>query len=80
MPMTVWPSGELISLGYFVASAANFWVPCDLFDAGTWAAIELTAFDGAADGVAVPEPEPLLQAAANRPTDSKTAAAVDNFL
>ena len=78
MPMTVWPSDAMNSFGAYVASAATVSVPCDLIEAGTWAAIELTSLDGAADG-ADPDPEPLLQAAATRPTDRKATIVADNF-
>ena len=61
MPMTVWPSDAMNSFGAYVASAATVSDPCDLMEAGTWAAIELTALDGTVDGVE-PDPEPLLQA------------------
>ena len=69
------------SFGAYVASAATISVPFDLMEAGTCAAIELTALDGAAGGVVPdPPPEPLLQATANRPTDRNATVVADNFL
>jgi hypothetical protein len=79
MPMTVWPSDAMNSFGAYVASAATVSEPCDLMEAGTCAAIELTALDGTADGVE-PDPDPLLQAAATRPTDRNATIVADSFL
>lgn len=68
------------SFGAYVASAATVSVPLDLIEAGTWAAIELTALDGVVDDAAGLGPELLPQAAANRPAARKTPVAADNFL
>jgi hypothetical protein len=79
MPTTVWPSDPMNSFGAYVASAATVSVPFDLIEAGTWAAIELTALDGVLDDAVGLGPE-LPQAAANRPTARKTPVAADIFL
>ena len=79
MPTTVWPSDPMNSFGAYVASAATVSVPFDLIEAGTWAAIELTALDGVLDDAAGLGPEPLLQAVANKPAASKAAVTADNF-
>src|SRR5580704_17168960 len=79
MPMTVWPSDAMNSFGAYVAAAATVSVPCDLMDAGTWAAIELTALEGVGDD-AEPEPALLPHAAANRPTVSKVTVTADSFI
>jgi hypothetical protein len=72
------------SFGAYVASAATVSVPCDLMAAGTWAAIELTDGCGVADDVGppelVPDPVPLLHAAANRPTDRNTTVAAESLV
>ena len=80
MPTTVWPSDPMNSFGAYVASAATVSVPFDLMEAGTWAAIELADLDGVVVDVAGLGPEPLPQAAANRPAARKTPVAADNFL
>ena len=59
MPTTVWPSDPMNSFGAYVASAATVSVPFDLIEAGTWAAIELTALDGVVDDAAGLGPELL---------------------
>jgi hypothetical protein len=81
MPTTVWPSDAMNSFGAYVASAATVSDPCDLMEDGTWAAMELTSLDGTDDGVEPePDPEPLLQAVATRPTDRNATMAADSFL
>src|SRR5215472_4699921 len=78
MPTTVWPSGPMNSFGAYVASAATVSVPFDLIDAGTWAAMELTAPDGPlGDGAGLAAE--LVQAAANRPAARTIPVIADNF-
>jgi hypothetical protein len=69
------------SFGAYVASAATVSVPFVRMDDGTSAAIELTAFEGAAGDVdvAVPVPPPLLQAAATSPLAKKTTLVVTSL-
>jgi hypothetical protein len=79
MPTTVCPSDPMNSFGAYVASAATVSVPFDLMEAGTWAAIELTAFDGVLDDAVGLGPELLPHAVANRPAASKAPVTADNF-
>jgi hypothetical protein len=67
------------SFGAYVASAATVSVPFDRMEAGTWAAIELTALDGVLDDAVGLGAELLLQAVASKPAASKAPVTADNF-
>jgi hypothetical protein len=73
IPMIVWPSEAMNSLGAYCASVATISLPFALIAAGTWAAIVASRLLGAVVVVVAVEPVPL--PLLPQPASTRTASA-----